>query len=182
MSETVINGVRQYCAGCYGQAAKAGRIVRQTNAYEFPLCGLCERRVREGLVRYRPSNGTEYMMFDAQCGRCRHHTDDGESPPSLTPPYRMCAWGVLDRLTYQMGEDADHPCNWFDPADLRRFAPDGRLLAPADCLRFTDKRDGDGERRDPPRPDCEGQLTFSDLLTVHEPSAAERAGKEQVTA
>ena len=160
MSTTV---ERQHCAGCYGAAKKAGREVRETDAYPYPLCGLCEGRVRNGLIHYRPANGTEYWMIEERCEGCRHCIATPESPPTLKRPFGMCAWGVLDRLTYQMGAEQDHICHWFEPDDIELK---DRIWF--HCKRFTDKGDADGELRDPPPPDCEGQLYFSDILTVPE--------------
>lgn len=158
-----------YCGTCYGQAKKHGRTVSLTTVYPYKICGLCEGRLRNGLVKYSPSNGTEYMMFEERCGDCRHYIDDGESAPTLDGKPVMCAHGVLDRVSYQMFTDHDHISRWFDPADIRTTDDQGGPMCPAECLRFTHKNDPDGERRDPPKPDCEGQMFFSDVLTVPEP-------------
>lgn len=121
---------------------------------------------RAGLVYYRPSNGTEMEMFEAQCGRCRHCIDDGESaydPKKFT----LCTWGILDRLA--MSAWTENPqANWFDPADLK----DG---CPAECLRFTDKNDPSGDLRDPPPKDCIGQMFFNDLdVPIEMPNTKDR--------
>lgn len=79
-----------YCAYCYGEAKKHGRAVRQTDVCEWRICTLCESRIRNGLVHYNPSNGTEYRIFEGRCGECRHHIDDVESCPSLDKPV-MCS-------------------------------------------------------------------------------------------
>jgi len=171
-SDMLIHGTRQYCDTCYSDAAKAGRLVRKTEHGD--LCRLCERRTREGLVHYRPSNGTEGMMFQSQCERCRHHTDDGEKLPKFDVPGRLCAWAVLDRVVAQMFEGYDSPACWFQPEDLMTRRDNGEYIFPARCRRFTDKGDAAGEHRDPPPPDCDGQLFFGELLTVPERTAAPR--------
>lgn len=160
-----------YCGTCYTEAKKAGRDVRLTTVYPYPVCGMCEQRIRNGLVHYRPSNGTEFEIFRSRCEDCRHCREDlnGEPRPgTLKPPFANCAWGVLDRVYVQQGEDYDHISTWFDPAELQTTDADGSPSCPAVCLRFTHKDDSDGEFRDPPPPDCEGQLTFSDVLEVTE--------------
>jgi hypothetical protein len=156
-----------YCGTCYGAARKHGRKVSLTTIYPYAVCGQCEQHLRNGLVHYSPSNGTEFAYFEDECGRCRHHIDDGESCPSLTKP-TMCAWGVLDRITHQMATDHDHIDRWFDPQDLRTKGEVGEPLCPARCLRFTYKGDAGGEHRDPPKPDCEGQMFLGEVLTVPE--------------
>ena len=145
----------EHCATCSGAAVKAGREVRQTDASEYPLCILCERRTREGLIHYRPSNGTEFRMFLARCDRCRHFDGGGLSDPTV----KACKWGVLDKLLDGQCADEDSPVFWFDPSDLK----DG---CPAECLRFTDRDDPTGELRDPPPRDCLGQMFLGELLTV----------------
>ncbi len=158
MCDIHINGVRQYCGtGCYSEAAKAGRKVRMTDVSDYPICSQCESRVRNGLVKYQPSNGTEMMMFEEQCERCRHHTDDGESPPKLTVPGKACMWAIKDKLIQGMWSPVDSAVLWFDPLDLDTDD------CPATCRRFTGKGDADGEFRDPPPPDCIGQLFFGDV-------------------
>lgn len=156
--------VRQSCAYCHNAAAKAGRPVRMTEVCEYPICPVCEARVRNGLLHYRPSNGTEGMIFEERCERCRHYIDDGESAYSynLDKPV-MCQFGILDRMKLSGWGDHDSSTNWYDPADLRTKSPDGELICPAECLRFTDKDDPDGARRDPPPKDCEGQMFFGDI-------------------
>lgn len=153
--------VRQYCGLCCDAAEKAGREVRQTDAYEYPLCRLCEGRIREGLVHYHPSNGTEFRMFESRCERCRHYDDAG----TMDAKVKACKWGILDKLLNGMFSDADSGNFWFMPDELEDTCP-------ATCLRFTDQRDGDGPTRDPPPPDCTGQMFFSDVLTVPERSPA----------
>lgn len=151
----VIDGVRQYCHACCGCARKAGRVVRKTDL-GGNYCQPCENRAREGLVHYIPSNGTEGDIFMARCERCRHASEHPDG-------YMTCAFKILDRVMETGWVDRDDGKTWFDPADLRKYDAAGRYLCPAECQRFTDKRDPDGERRDPPRPDCEGQMAFSDL-------------------
>jgi hypothetical protein len=148
----------EYCGGCCGEAAKRGRPVRKTDLYAYPLCGLCESRMREGLVRYRPSNGTEFRMFRSHCDNCRHCIDseDDPKPGSLTPPFQCCSWGVLDRLYQQMWSKHDHISNWFNPLDLKPECP-------ATCLRFTHRNDPEDESRNPPPPSDPAQMTFADL-------------------
>jgi hypothetical protein len=160
----------EHCATCYGAAAKAGREVRQTEVNEFAVCGLCERRIREGLIHYRPSNGTEFHIFLSRCDRCRHFNDDGLSDATV----KACKWGVLDKLLDGQFSDSDSPVFWFDPSDLR----DG---CPAECLRFTDRNEPMGELRDPPPKDCEGQMFLGEMLTVPELVPA-RVGAAVVTA
>jgi hypothetical protein len=163
-----MNDDPNYCSTCYGEAKKHGRPVRTTDIYPYPLCSTCEQRMRNGLVRYHPSNGTEAMMFEERCDRCRHNIDNGESFPDLSKKPVICAWGVRDRLMHQMATDMDHIDKWFDPADLRTECDDGSPMCPAECLRFTHKGDEDGDKRDPPKPDCEGQMFLGELLTVPE--------------
>lgn len=155
---------RQYCGGCYGAAEKAGRPVRKTDVYDYPLCGLCEGRVRNGLIQYHPSNGTEFDYFLSTCERCRHFDGGGLSDHRV----KACAWGVLDKLLNGMSEPSDSGTFWFDPADLATHGLNGELICPARCLRFTGRNDADGNLRDPPPRDCEGQMFLGDLLTVPE--------------
>lgn len=157
-----------YCGTCYSEAKKQGRAVRMTDAYPYPVCSQCERHLRNGLIHYSPSNGTEYLIFEERCYDCRHNIDDGESCPDITKKPRICAWGVRDRVMHQMATDADHIDRWFDPEDLSTRSADGSLICPAECRRFTHKNDGDGARRDPPKPDCEGQMYLGEMLTVPE--------------
>lgn len=145
-----------YCDGCYSDAAENGRAVRQTELSKYPLCVLCESRTREGLLHYRPSNGSEFSCIESRCAVCRHNIDDRDNPQpgSLNPPYQCCSWGILDRFYIQMWGGYSNIANWFDPKDLTH---EGR------CLRFTHRNDPDGELRDPsPTPDP-AQMTFSDL-------------------
>lgn len=153
-----------YCATCHGEAAKAGRPVRKTSVCEYEICLVCESHLRNGLIHYRPSNGTEGRMFEGRCEDCRHHRADGDDlvMPKLIPPYGRCAFGILDRITMQqMGAPDDSSVNWFDPADLE----DG---CPATCKRFTDRNDPNGELRDPTPPDCIGQMMLGEMLDVPE--------------
>jgi hypothetical protein len=165
-----INGVRQYCDACCSQAAKAKRPVRRVPSLDGDYCGLCEMRARNGLVFYCPSNGTEGDIFEERCEQCRHFIDDREDPkpPRLERPFVTCKWGVRDRLLTAMWHDRDHISNWYDAADLTRYGLNGELLCPARCLRFTHEDDRDGERRDPPPPDCRGQMFLGEMLTVRE--------------
>ena len=158
-----------YCGKCYGEARKHGREVRMTEIFDYPVCSQCEQHLRNGLVYYRPANGTEAMMFEEQCDDCRHNIDDSESFPDLKAHKpKICAWWVRDRLMHQMATPADHIDRWFDPADLNTRMPDGSPMCPAECRRFTHKGDADGEHRDPPRPDCEGQMMLDEMLIVPE--------------
>lgn len=164
-----MSGDPNYCSICCNCAAKAGREVRMTDVYQYPICTLCESRMRNGYVYYRPSNGTEFRMFESRCHDCRHFIDDYEDPqpPKFDAPGHQCKWAVLDHLIAgSMGADEDSMAFWFNPMDLKPECP-------ADCLRFTDKRDPNGEHRDPPPPDCIGQMTFSDVLVVEERVLAE---------
>lgn len=163
--------VRQYCAGCYGEAKKAGRLVRQTDVYPWAICAQCETRVRNGLIHYTPSNGTEYSMFKQQCETCRHYLRSDD--PSAAG--KGCAWGVLDKIESQMWTEHDNANRWFDPADLMTKDASGRLICPPDCQRYTYRGDAGGEHRDPQPPDVTGQLMIEDLLAVPEqmPKAAE---------
>lgn len=156
-----------YCACCYSDAAKAGRATRPVPGLtKYELCGLCESRLRAGLIHYEPSNGTEFEIFMGQCFRCRHYIDDTENPKPgrLEPPFNACAWGVLDRFYAAMPWGHDHIGYWFDPADLEPSKDD----PPPDCKRFMHKDDPRGEFYDPPTPDVGGQLTFEDALEVPE--------------
>lgn len=166
-----------YCGRCYDEARKHGRTVRKTDVYDYPICSLCESRIRNGLVKYRPSNGTEFLVFLDRCSKCRHWIDDTDDPQpgNLEPPYNTCQWGVLDRFYVNMAFGHDHISNWFDPADL------DASTCPATCKRFTHRNDGDGETRDPPPVDCEGQMFFGDLDVPREPAAIERTTNEGAT-
>lgn len=157
--DKIIDGVRQYCGvGCYGEAVKAGRLVRQTDVCKYPICSLCESRIREGLVHYRPSNGTEFDYFESACNRCKHHIDNYEDPKpgKLRPPFVACTWGVKDRLLVQQVESAGHISTWFDPADL------DPSTCPATCKRYTPK-DYPHDDRDAPKPDLPGQMTLGEI-------------------
>lgn len=172
-SDRVINGVRQYCgSGCYSAAAKAGRLVRATQWGN--LCSLCESRAREGLLHYRPSNGTEFQIFEGRCETCRHYNVEAQHDMSIQPrndvPGNLCTWAVLDRITNQMWSEHDAACNWFHPADLATHDANGRYICPAECKRYTHKDDRDGEWRDPPPRDVPGQLLLEELLDVPEPT------------
>jgi hypothetical protein len=142
-----------YCACCYAAAAKAGRTVRLTDVYEYPVCSLCESRLRNGLIHYVPSNGSEGDMFASQCNRCRHF--DPASDEDYT--VKQCAWGIRDKVTAMMWEDSDSAKAWHDPADL------DDQYCPASCRRFTSKDDENGHFRDPPPPDVTGQMTFGEV-------------------
>lgn len=166
-----------YCSTCYGSAKEHGRTVRMTDVYKYPICGLCESRIRNGLVQYHPSNGTEfYDYFIPRCEVCRHYIDnpDNPLPGKLQPPYAACAHGVLDRLLVQQVESRDHISMWFDPADLSRYDESGTLCCPAICKRFTHKDDSDGASRDPAPRDCPGQMTFDDINIPIEKTAEHR--------
>lgn len=148
-----------YCCHCYGAAEKAGRDVREV-APDLRLCVLCEWRWREGLIHYVPSNGIEGRMFERQCDRCRHDTDDGESPPRLTVPGKLCMWAIKDRLFASGWCDSDSSARWYSPDDL------DASTYPARCRRFTSKDDDDGALRDPPPPDCVGQMMLEEVLAM----------------
>ena len=143
----------KYCAKCYSAAEKAGRAVRMTDVCKRPICSLCESRIRNGLVHYVPSNGSEGEMFFSRCDRCRHFNAEGYSDPSA----QACAWGIADKVLNMMANESDSPQAWHDPADL------DHTTSPAICKRFTHKDDENGHFRDPPPPDCEGQMTFGEL-------------------
>jgi hypothetical protein len=166
-----------YCGTCYGAARKHGRKVSLTTIYPYPVCGQCEQHLRNGLVHYTPSNGSEFAYFYDRCGMCRHYIEDPDDPKpgNLAKPFTGCAWGVLDRVIHQMGTEEDHIDRWFDPADLLTTTDEGAPISPPRCVRFTYKGDDGGEHRDPPKPDCEGQLFFGEVLTVPErvPAKAE---------
>lgn len=157
-----------HCRGCY-HAWKGKR--RLLGHGLDTVCELCERREREGLVRYQPSNGTEMDIFQSRCRVCRHCSENPDG-------YDSCAWGILDRIYEAAGEDHDTAKLWFHPDDLQTKANDGRPLCPAVCLRFTDRSDPNGEFRDPPPPHDPNQLTFEDLLEVRE-NAPQREGVAQ---
>lgn len=169
-----------YCATCYSAADKAGRTIRLVVLGDDHLrvCELCEGRLRQGLVHYRPSSGSEFGCFLASCFECRHYTDDMDNPQPgrLEPPYTACAWGVLDRFLVQMPNGYDHISCWFDPADIETRDADGGPHSPALCRRYTHKSDGDGETRDPPRLDVPGQMTFGEIDVPRELPTPTRAG------
>ena len=158
-NEATIDGVRQYCAHCYGVAAKAGRVVRKVEGYKYPLCSLCESRCREGLIHYSPSNGTEFSMLESVCERCRHFDEEGLQDASV----QSCKWNILDKLLNGQFSEPDSMNFWFDPSDI----DDG---CPATCKRFTDRDDEFGHFRDPPPPDCVGQMTLGEMLSAVKPS------------
>ena len=150
-----------YCALCYSAAAKAGRPVKLTDVYKYAICSLCESRIRNGLTHYVPSSGTEGRMFTARCKRCRHCSEHPNG-------YPVCAFKIMDQLLESGWCDSDSSKGWWDPSVMKTREADGSHIFPAQCLKFTDRRDGDGETRDPPAPDVEGQMFFGDLLTVPE--------------
>lgn len=143
-----------YCDTCYSAASKAGRTVRAVTigGNEWEVCTLCESRIRNGLIHYVPSNGTEGHAFLGRCERCRHFDPDTLQDASV----KGCAWGIADKILTMMYAESDSPNAWHDPADLTPTCP-------ATCLRFTSKDDPHGEHRDPPPPDVPGQLTFGEL-------------------
>ena len=131
-------------------------------------------REKDGLVYYRPSNGTEFTCFYDRCEGCRHYTDDlsNPKPGRLSPPFTACTWGVLDRLLVAQVEDRGGRSSYFDPADLNP------ATCPATCLRFT-PRDYGFDDRDPPKPDLPGQMVFGEESAGVEagvPGAAAPAG------
>lgn len=140
---------KDYCATCYGAAKANGRPVKMTEVYHRPICSLCESRIRNGLVHYVPSNGSEGRAFISRCTRCRHYQDNDGRP-------QTCTWGILDKITGMMIEESDSAKAWHDPANLETTG---------NCLRFTDRNDPHG---DPPPKDCEGQIFFGELLAVKE--------------
>lgn len=102
-------------------------------------------------------------MFESRCNQCRHFVDDYDNPqpPKFDVPGNQCKWAILDRFIAGSWLESDSNAFWFNPIDLRPGCP-------AECLRFTDKGDENGHLRDPPPPDCVGQMTFSDVLVVEE--------------
>jgi hypothetical protein len=154
-----------YCSCCYDAARKAGRPVRQTDVYKWQICDLCESRIREGLLHYFPSNGTEFGIFESHCNRCRHYNPDADYGNHED---KACTWGILDKILNAQIEDYDTINAWFDPAHITREAKDGSLICPADCLKFTHKNDGDGPLRDPPPKDAAGQMELGECFTVEE--------------
>ncbi len=157
-----------YCGGCYGEAKKKGRPVRVTDVYKYALCSLCESRMRNGLVHYIPSNGTEGHMFETECEKCRHYSTHPEG-------YGTCAFGILDKMVESGWEDRDSAKSWYDPADLRTKDHEGNPICPAQCLRFTDKNDPNGNLREPPPKDCAGQMFLGEVLDVPERKIPEKA-------
>jgi hypothetical protein len=155
---------RTTCSLCYDCAPKQGRPVKLTDVYGWPICSLCESRLRNGLVHYRPSNGTEFYMFDERCCDCRFHDPMGEQDASV----KACSYGILDKLLNGMMSERDSMCFWFDPADLTPTCP-------ATCLRYERRmpNDGDGPAK-LPAPDCPGQMMFAEMFTPHEASAKDR--------
>lgn len=147
-----------YCSLCYDAARKAGRAVRQTDVYTWPVCSLCESRLRNGLVHYVPSNGTEGHIFLSRCDECRHFRSEDFK----------CAHGVLDKVMDMMFELSDSAKAWHDPATLQTRVADGSPRYPALCLRFTDRNDPLGDLRDPPPKDCVGQMMLEEVLDVPE--------------
>jgi hypothetical protein len=172
----VIGPGPNYCDGCYGEARKEGRATHDVTieGHARKYCSQCESFARNGLVHYRPSNGTEFDIFVSRCHQCRHWIDDRDDPKPgrLAPPFTTCKCGVLDRFYVSMAYGAGHVSNWFDPADID--ADD----CPATCKRFTHKDDPNGEFRDPPPPDCAGQMMLGESVEIVERRAEEL---EQVT-
>lgn len=152
-----------YCSKCYGAAQKAGRPVRMTDVCDYPICLLCESRIRNGLVHYIPSNGTEGMIFQERCEQCRHLSADPRG-------FDTCAWGILDQMLDSAWEEHDSAKVWYDPEVLD---PE---TCPATCKRFTGKGDADGPSRDPPPKDCTGQMFLDELLEVPVERVPERVG------
>lgn len=128
-------------------------------------------RERDGLLFYRPSNGTEFQIFQERCARCKHWIDDLDDPQPgrMAPPYATCKWGVLDRLYIAMTRERGDIADYHDPADLRTERLDGLPVCPAECLRFTPKDYGFDDR-DPPSPDVPGQMLLGEDVVIHEPA------------
>lgn len=140
-----------YCGTCHDRAKVKGRGVTLTQFHEYPVCSLCESRLREGLVHYEPSNGSEFDGFWTRCEVCRHVTVDGGGANS-------CTWKILDKLLVGMGEAHDAACFWFNPDDLET----GRHGAV--CKRFTHRNDNDDDgARNPPPIHDPAQMTFDDI-------------------
>ena len=140
------------CCYCYSEAAKAGRPVRKIDICDYEICTLCETRLREGLLYYIPSNGTEFDIFQEQCDRCRF---GGTHPEHGCP---TCAHGIIERLMDSAWEGDDSMKKWWMPDVLRTRGEDGHHLCPADCLKFSDRSNDDGMGNKPPPPDCIGQM------------------------
>jgi hypothetical protein len=161
---------RQYCNFCYSDAEKAGRKVYlrdRPGPYDNKTCDTCESRLREGLVHYRPSNGTEWQIFEERCENCRHRRQEGYE--DATKP--ACTWGISDKLLNAMWQGYEGEANWHDPANLKTVDEDGDSMCPAECLRFSPHGDDGNE---PPEPHDPHQLTFDDIDVPHEPPAVVR--------
>lgn len=144
-----------YCGhGCYSAAIIAGRSVREVDGKR--LCVLCESRHRNGLVRYSPSNGTEFDYFQSRCEGCRHFTGDIDDVKKTA-----CHWKVLDQMLNQMCEAKDSPKMWWNPDDI------DPVTCPATCKRFTPK-DYPHDDRDPPKPDVPGQMMLGEAIVIEE--------------
>lgn len=115
---------------------------------------------RDGLIRYEPSHGEEHRLFRLRCMACRHY--DHNAYQQCDPNVRVCSWGILDRL---LDGKFDPERLWFQPEDIAVMDNDGDPICPATCLRFTGRDDPDGELRDPPAPDCDGQMMFGEIDT-----------------
>ena len=152
-----------YCRHCHHEWKGKRRL---TGHGLKAVCELCRNREQEGLVRYRPSNGTEWMMFADRCDHCRFNRDDHESPPDHAKG-TLCAWGIKDKLVAAMWEPDDSNVLWHAPEDVRATAEDGRPMCPAKCLRFV-HGDNDDDSHDPPPTPDPNQMTFDDVLEVKE--------------
>jgi hypothetical protein len=135
----------------------------------------CKLAEANGLIRFYFANGSEWSGFEARCDKCRHFIDDPENPKpgKVTPPHNCCAWGVLDRIYESMATGRyGYGTSYHPPEDAEVVR-----LNPA-CKRFTHKDDENGEFRDPPKPDCPGQLVLgeSDVPVEKSPSACKAVG------
>lgn len=125
---------------------------------------------RDGLMWYRPSNGTEFDIFLSRCQGCRHMDYDDND-------YETCQFNILDRIVRSAWtEEYDRPEFYHHPDEV------DVSTCPATCLKFTPK-DYDGDDRDPPHPDCPGQMMLGEAIEIHEPEiCAEKCDTQTETA
>lgn len=120
---------------------------------------------RAGLVDIYFSNGSEFDGWLSRCFECRHHLEppDDIRVPKITPPYAVCAWGVLDRIYHEMAMGRyGYGTSFHPPEDVEME----RRIYPT-CKRYTHRDDSD-PGRDPPKPDVPGQMMLGEAVVIEE--------------